>query len=278
MVMMGQVKQGFKKSDTPGRSNISKFENHVLHEWLIPWHPQCVMGPLRLRTRRIEGCTRFELWEATISDFIQCYEEILSLDRFDDSESIRHDWIHHFIRNLCNHLRETATRTEKGDKMNGKGGGGKRKAEGSINECHPKRPNIEVADIHNKLFVVQVHGDATSGSLFRIFQGLEKYSQLLKWIAKAKLKGRFTLQAIYRCQLSEEAAQEATVMVGKVFRGSVWIQKTWNAEVQNFRAVAPEAATLLHEANLWNGDGEDTPENVLLVEEPKKSNDREGVS
>jgi hypothetical protein len=278
MVKMGQVKKGFKESDTPGRSDISKFENHVRHEWLIPRHPQCVMGPLRLRTRRIEGRTGFELWEAAISDFIQCYEEFLPLDRFDDSESIRHDWIHHFIRNLCNRLRETATGTVKGDKKKGKGGGGKRKAEGSSDERPPKRPNIEVADIQNKSFVVRVRGDATSGSLFRSFQGLEEYSQLLKWIAKAKPKGPFTLQTVYRCQLSEEAAQDAGVTVGEEFRGGVWNQETWNGEVQNFRAVAPEAATLLLEANLWNGDGEDPPENVLLVEEPKKSNDGEGVS
>ena len=72
MVKMGQVKKGFKESNTPGRSDISKFEKHVRHEWLIPRHPQCVMGPLRLRTRRIEGRTGFELWEAAISDFIQC--------------------------------------------------------------------------------------------------------------------------------------------------------------------------------------------------------------
>ena len=44
----------------------------------------------------------------------------------------------------------------------------------------------------------------------------------------------------------------------------------WNGEVQNFCSVLPEAVTLLLEANLWNGDGKDLPENVLLVEEPKK--------
>ena len=48
--------------------------------------------------------------------------------------------------------------------------------------------------------------------------------------------------------------------------------------MQNFCTVAPKAATLLLEANMWNGDGEDQPENVLLVEESKKSNDGEGVS
>jgi hypothetical protein len=236
------------------------------------------MGPLRLRTRRIEGCTGFELWEAALSDFIQCYEEFLPLDQFDDSESIRHNWIHHFIRNICNRVRETATGTVQGDKKKGKGGGGKRKAEGSSDERPPKQPNIEVADIQNKSFVVQVRRDATSGTLFRSFQELEEYSHLLKSIAKAKPKGQFSLQTVYRCQLSEEAAQDAGVTVGEVFRGGVWNQETWNGAVQNFRAVAPEAATLLLEATLWNGDGEDPPENVLLVEEPKKSNDREGVS
>ena len=78
--------------------------------------------------------------------------------------------------------------------------------------------------------------------------------------------------------MSEEAAQDAGVTVGEEFRGGVRNQETWNGEVQNFRAVAPEAATLLLEANLWNGDGKDPPENVLLVEEPKKSNDGERVS
>ena len=48
-----------------------------------------------------------------------------------------------------------------------------------------------------------------------------KYSQLLKWIAKAKPKGPFTLQIVYRCQLSEEAAQDAGVTVGEEFRGGV---------------------------------------------------------
>ncbi|KAF8248551.1 hypothetical protein K440DRAFT_642204 [Wilcoxina mikolae CBS 423.85] len=221
MVKMGQVKKGFKESDTTGRSDISKFENHVRHEWLIPRHPQCVMGPLRLRTRLIEGHTGFKPWEAAISDFIQCYEEFLPLSQFDDSESIRHDWIQYFIRNLCNRLRETATVTAKGDNRKGKGGGEKRKEGGSSDERRPKWPNIEVADIQNKSFVVWVCGDATSGSLFRSFQGLEEYSQLLKWIAKAKPKGPFTLQTIYRCQLSEEAAQDVGVTVGEEFRDSV---------------------------------------------------------
>ncbi|KAF8241629.1 hypothetical protein K440DRAFT_641617 [Wilcoxina mikolae CBS 423.85] len=169
----------------------------------------------------------------------------------------------------------SATVTVKGDKKKGKGGGGKRKVGGSSNEYPPKWLNIEVADNRNKSFVVWVRGDAAFGSLFRLFQGLEQYSQLLKWIAKARPKDLFTLQTIYRCQLSEEAAQDARVMVGEEFCGSVWNQKIWNGEVQNFSAVGPEAATLLLEANLWDGDGEDLPENVLLVEESKKSNDGE---
>jgi hypothetical protein len=37
----------------------------------------------------------------------------------------------------------------------------------------PNGRNIEMANIHNKSLVVQVYGDATSGSLFRSFQGLE---------------------------------------------------------------------------------------------------------
>jgi hypothetical protein len=204
--------------------------------------------------------------------------EFLPLDRFDDSESIRHDWIHHFIRNLCNRLRETATRTVKGDKKKGKGGGRKCKAEGSSDDHPSKRPNVQVADIQNKSFVVQVRGDATSEFLFRSFHGLEEYFQLLKWMAKAKLKGPCTLQTVYRCYLSEEAAQDSRVTVGEEFRGGVWNQETWNGKFQNFRTVAPEAATLLLEVNLWNRDGKDPPENVLLVEEPNKSNDGEGVS
>jgi hypothetical protein len=47
--------------------------------------------------RQIEGHTRFDLWDAAISNFIQYYEEFLPLDQFDDSESIRHIWIHYFI-------------------------------------------------------------------------------------------------------------------------------------------------------------------------------------
>jgi hypothetical protein len=70
-----------------------------------------------------------------------------------------------------------------------KGGGGKCKAESRSDEHPSKQPNIEVADIQKKLFLVRVCGDATSGSLFRSFQGLEEFSQLLKWIAKAKPKG-----------------------------------------------------------------------------------------
>jgi hypothetical protein len=147
-----------------------------------------------------------ELWEAAILDFIQCYAEFLPLDQFDDSESNRHNWIHHFIRNLSNRLQQPASGTVKGDKKQRKGGGGKRKVEGSSDEHLPKRPNIEVADIQNKWFVVQVRGDATSGSLLRLFQGLEEYSHHLKLIAKAKPKGPFTLQTIYQGQMSEEAA------------------------------------------------------------------------
>ena len=162
--------------------------------------------------------------------------------------------------------------------MKGKGGGGKHQVDKSSDECPSKWPNIEVADIQNKSLVVWVHGDATSVSLFRLFQGLEEYSQLLKWIAKAKLKGPFTLQTVYCCQLSEEDSQDTGVTVGEEFCGSIWNQETWNGEVQNFHAVASEAATLLLEANLWNGDGEDPPENILSVEEPKKSNDGNGVS
>jgi hypothetical protein len=96
------------------------------------------MESICLQTRLIIGRTRFKLWKSAISEFIQCYEEFLPLDRFDDSESIRHDWIHHFIRNLCNRLGETATGTINGDKKEGKGGIAKRKAEGSSDECPPK--------------------------------------------------------------------------------------------------------------------------------------------
>lgn len=268
MVKMGQVptKKGGKEGGVPTRAEASKFEGHVRHEWLLPRHPQCIMGPIRLRMRRIGGRTGYELWEAAISDFISCYEEFLPLEQFDDNESIRHDWIHHFIRNLCNRLRETATGTEKAQKKKKK-----RKASGSSEEPPPKRPHIQVADIPNKSFVVRVRGDAVPGSPFHAFQGLEEFSELLKWIAKAKPKGPFTLETNYRCQLSEEAAQDAGVTAGEEFVGEVWNQDTWNAEVQNFRAVAPEAGTLLLQANLWTGeDDEDRPENVLLVQEPKK--------
>ena len=123
-------------------------------------------------------------------------------------------------------------------------------AESSSDERSPKQLNIEVADIPNKSFVVWVCRNATSGSLLRSFQGLEEYFQLLKWIAKAKSKRPFTLQTIYHYQLREEAAQDAGVTVGEEFWGSVWNQEKWNGEVQNFHAVAPEAATLLLEANL----------------------------
>jgi hypothetical protein len=135
--------------------------------------------------RRIEWRTGFKLWEAAIPDFILCYDEFQSLDQFDESESISHEWIHNFIRNPCNCLREAATGMVKGDKKKLKGSGGMCKMEGSIDEPPSKWPNIEVADIQNKLFVAWVHSDATSGSIFRTFQGLEEYSQLLKWIAKA---------------------------------------------------------------------------------------------
>jgi hypothetical protein len=37
----------------------------------------------------------------------------------------------------------------------------------------------------------------------------------------------------------------------------------------------PEAATLLLEATLWNGDVQDTPENIQSVEELKKTHDGE---
>ena len=67
-------------------------------------------------------------------------------------------------------------------------------------------------------------------------------------------------------------------MVGEEFCGGVWTQESWNGEVQNFHAVVPEAATLLFEANLWNGDGEVVSENILLEKEPKKNNDGEGGS
>jgi hypothetical protein len=97
MVKMGHVNKRSKENDMPGKRNISKFENHVRHEWLIPQHPEYVIEPLYLMTKWIEVCTRFKLWEADISDFIQCYEEFLSLLRFNDSESIRHHWIHHSI-------------------------------------------------------------------------------------------------------------------------------------------------------------------------------------
>jgi hypothetical protein len=100
----------------------------------------------------------------------------------------------------------------------------------------------------------------------------------LKWIAKAKRKSPFTLQTVYCCQLSEVAVEDAGVTVGEEFHGGVWNPETWNGEVQNIRAVAPEAVTLLLQAIMSNRDGEDPPENVLIVEEPKKSNDGEGVS
>jgi hypothetical protein len=126
--------------------------------------------------------------------------------------------------------------------------------------------------------VVWVLGDVTSGSQFRSFIGLEKYFQLMKWISKAKPKGQFTLKTKYHCQLSDEAAQDTRVMVRQEFCGSDWNPETWNDEVQNICAVAPEAVTLLIEANLWYGDRKDPPANALLVEEPKTSNDAEGVS
>jgi hypothetical protein len=110
------------------------------------------------------------------------------------------------------------------------------------------------------------------------FQGLEEYTQLLKWIAKAKLKNPFTIQTVYCSQFSEEVSQGAGVLVGDELHGGVWNQETWNGEVQNMCAVAPEAATPLLEANLWNGDREDQPENILLVNDPMKINDSEGVS
>ena len=125
--------------------------------------------------------------------------------------------------------------------------------------------------------MVQVRPEATSGSLFRSLERLAEYSELLKWIAKAKPKGPFTLQTVFHCQLSEESVKDASVMVGE-FRASVWNKETLHREVQNFHAVVPEAPTLLLEANVWNGDGEDPSENVLLMEEPKKSNDGKGVS
>ena len=135
-----------------------------------------------------------------------------------------------------------------------------------------------MANIQNMSFVVWVHRDVTSGSLFTSFQGLEEYSLLLKWITTAKLKDPFTLQAVCYCQLNKIYTEDIRVMVGEEFCGSVWNQETWNGEVQNFPAVAPEAVMLLLEANLRNGDGEDPPENILLVEEPKKSNNGMGLS
>jgi hypothetical protein len=70
--------------------------------------------------------------------------------------------------------------TVKGDKKKGKGGSGKHKAERSSDQCPPKQPNFDMANIQNMLFVVRVCGDATSGSLFRSFQGVEEYSHHLK--------------------------------------------------------------------------------------------------
>jgi hypothetical protein len=70
-----------------------------------------------------------------------------------------------------------------------------------------------------------VHRDGTSGSLFRSFQRLEEYSQLLEWIAKAKVKGPFTLQMVYQCQLNEEAAQDPAVTVGEEFCRGVWTKR-----------------------------------------------------
>jgi hypothetical protein len=130
------------------------------------------------------------------------------------------------------------------------GGGGKCKAEGSSDGHSPKRLKIEVANVQIVSFVVQVYGDATSGSQFRSFQGLEEYSQLLKWIAKAMPKGPFTFKTVYHFPLSEEAAQDTGVTVGEEVAGSVWNQDTQNGEVQNFRTVVLEAATPLLEVNL----------------------------
>jgi hypothetical protein len=239
MIKMGQHKQGSKECDMPGRSDLSKFEYLVQQQWLNHRHLRFVMGALTLRTRWIEWRTGFELCKAALSDCIQSYEKFLPLDQFDDSASNRHNWIHHLIRNLYNGLREIATRTVKDNTKKANTGGGKRKAEGSSDEHPPKGSNIEVANIQNKSFVVWVHGNATSGSLLRSFQGLEEYSQLLQWIAKARPMGPFTLQMVYCCQLSEDTDSDAAVTVGQELQSRVWIKETWNGEVQNFRTVAP---------------------------------------
>jgi hypothetical protein len=77
--------------------------------------------------------------------------------------------------------------------------------------------------------------------------------------------------------LSEEAAQDAKITVGDECCSSVLNLETWNGEVPNFRTVASEAATLLIEANLWNNDEGDAPENMLLVAESKESKNGESV-
>lgn len=166
IVMMGQVKTWLMEGNKPGRCHISTFENHVRYKSQIHRHHPRLMGPLCLRSSLINGCTRFELWESAISDIIQCYVEVLPNDQFADTESISHDWIHSSLRNLCKGLREAATWTVIGANMKGKGGGGKCKGENSSDEHPPKQLNIEVANIKKNSFAVQVHGDATSGSLF----------------------------------------------------------------------------------------------------------------
>jgi hypothetical protein len=245
------------------RSQVSAYKQHIMHDWLIPRHPYCLMGKNRLLRRRIEGHTGHELWERAVSDFIACYEDFLPLDRFDSQESIRHDWVHYFLVMVCSHIREKND-VEKAGRSKGKGKRADVPEGAEVQSA--KRIGVEVAPVENKGFVVRVRGDVTNPLVYHAYTGVEIYDHLSVWLeAEARPTGpSYTISASYRCALPQEEADEIGIPVGHVFQGEVYNQETWNNQITNFRLVAPEAKHLMLEVREWEGEGE-SPKGVIQM-------------
>ena len=67
----------------------------------------------------------------------------------------------------------------------------------------------------------------------RLYSGLRKFSDLIKWIAsREKPTGRrITLHAQYKCTLEGVQAEDVGVTAGQEFDREFFDQDTWDSEV-----------------------------------------------
>jgi len=192
------LKQFAKRMGQPNFSAFNKWKKVWVAGFLEKKHRSIIPGQNRLKQLQ-DGPLH---WETAVADFLETFEKWLPLEKFNNAEWIRRQWVEMFLKKCASEVREARRKGRRGNK----------RLATDLGERAGKTARGNIPQLPNKTFMVVIcqvpngNNDPTSSMQPQaLYTDVRHWEELIDFIKKNYgPKEPYCLTVLYKCNLTQE--------------------------------------------------------------------------